>query len=78
MKRLLAVTPRSNTSAYQPFHPLCAGGDARGSAICQGQRAYHPEFEAANLRLRVKISRVLRDFHARFVGQKAKTHKLST
>jgi len=62
-------------SAYEPICPLCAGGGAGGSATGQGQRPCHPGFEAANLRLRVKISRVLRDFHARFVGLTPKTHE---
>jgi hypothetical protein len=77
MKRRLAVKPRSNTPLYEPIRPLCAGGDAGGSATCKGQRPYHPGFEAADLRSRVKISRVLRDFHARFAGLTSKTHEKS-
>jgi hypothetical protein len=77
MKRRLAAKPRSNTSAHEPFRPHCSGRDAGGSTNCQVQRPYHPEFEAANLRLRAKISRVLRDFHARLSGLTPKTHEKS-
>ena len=75
MKRCLAAKPRSTTPVYEPSCPLCGGRDGGGSANCQVQRPYHPEFDAANLRLRVKISRVLRDFHARFIGLTPKTHE---
>jgi hypothetical protein len=78
MKRRLAVKPRLTMSAYEPIRPCGASADASLSATCQGQRPYHPGFEAANLRLRVKISRVLRDFHARFVGLMPKTQEIST
>jgi hypothetical protein len=75
MKRHLAVKSRSNTSAYEPIHSLCEGGDAGGSATGRRQRSYHPEFAAANLRSSAKISRVLRDFHARLAGLTPKTQE---
>jgi hypothetical protein len=40
-----------------------------------GQRSQHPKFEAVNRRLSAKISRILRDFHARFVDLTPKTHE---
>jgi hypothetical protein len=69
VKRRLAVKPGSNTFAYEPILPLCEGRYADG----QGQHPHHTGFEAAHLRLCVKISRVMRDFHALFTGLTPKT-----
>jgi hypothetical protein len=68
MKRRLAVELRSKTSEYETFRPLGAGGEADGTATCQGLLSSRPGFETANLRLSAKISRGLRDFHAQLVS----------